>query len=443
VVKAVTILIALLVAIPRAAPAHTIPDDLAIQMWVRAEGPHLYLLVRLPMAAMADTELPFREGVDLDLPRVEAMLPDLAKTWISDWVDFYQGSSRLEQPRIVETRVSLGSDHSFASYAEAWAHVTGPHLPASLDVAPNQAMIDVLFDYAVRSGESNFAIHSRLARLAVRVVTLLRFAPANSAVRSYGFAGDPGVFRLDPRWSDTLARFLPLGFLEILKGTDYLLFLFCAALLFRRARLLIPFAAVFAIANSLTLIAAAYNLVPGALWFPVLFETLIALSVVYVALDVIVDGTPSRRPWLLAGACGLIFGLGFAFALRPALQFGGSHALTAVLSFDAGIALGEIVALAGVAAALILVARLGVHDRIGIICLAALAAHTGWHRMLDRAQWLTVSWPGAAPIPWTPPMPWIAAALLAGVALLASRSYITRAWCITASHFSRIRRATS
>jgi hypothetical protein len=135
----------------------------------------------------------------------------------------------------------------------------------------------------------------------------------------------------------------------------------------------------------------------------------------------------------------LIFGFGFAFALRPALQFGGSHALTAVLSFNAGIELGQLLALAVFVSALGLLFRFGVLERIGTIFLAALAAHTAWHRMLERAQWLSVAkipwptWTGS----WTG---WTAAALLtAGVVYLVAKRYSTRAWRITASAFSRIR----
>jgi hypothetical protein len=35
--------------------------------------------------------------------------------------------------------------------------------------------------------------------------------------------------------------------------------------------------------------------------------------------------------------------------------------------------------------------RLRVPERIATIFLAALAAHTGWHRMIDRARWLSAS----------------------------------------------------
>jgi hypothetical protein len=256
---------------------------------------------------------------------------------------------------------------------------------------PDQAMLDVLFDYPIRSDRSGFAIHSRLARLAVRVVTTLRFVSPAGAMRVYGYQGDPGLFKLDPGWSEPVRRFVPLGFFQILKGTDYLLFLFCVALLFRRSLAIIPFVAAFTAAHSITLIASAYGLAPDALWFPVLFETLIAISIVYMAFENIVAGTPAQYRWMIAFGFGLAYGFGFSFALRPALQFGGAHVLASILSFNIGVELGQLLILGLLILALNLLFRIGVPERIATIFLAALAAHTGWHRMIDRARWLSAS----------------------------------------------------
>ena len=44
----------------------------------------------------------------------------------------------------------------------------------------------------------------------------------------------------------------------------------------------------FTVAHSITLIASAYGVAPDVGWFPPLVETLIALSIVYMALENIV-----------------------------------------------------------------------------------------------------------------------------------------------------------
>jgi hypothetical protein len=410
------------VALPQIGFPHGIPDDVTVQMFAKPEGGRLHLLVRVPFTALADIIFPSRAGGELDLPQVDAMLAGAAKTWISDWIDLYEGDTLLPKPQVVETRVSLPYDTSFASYEEAWAHLMGPRLPGSVEIFPDQAMLDVLFDYPIHSDRSAFAIHSRLARLAVRVVTTLRYVPPGEAMRIYGHQGDPGLFRLDPAWSQAVLRFVPLGFLQILKGTDYLLFLFCVALLFRRSLALVPFVAAFTAAHSITLIASAYGLAPDAIWFPVLFETLIAISIVYLAFENIVAGTPAQHRWMIAFGFGLAYGFGFSFALRPALQFGGSHVLASILSFNIGVELGQGFILGLLIPALNLLFRLGVPERIGTIFLAALAAHTGWHRMIDRARWLSTSqfnWTAGNPALLAIAQRWLMAALiLAGLAYL-------------------------
>jgi hypothetical protein len=139
----------------------------------------------------------------------------------------------------------------------------------------------------------------------------------------------------------------------------------------------------FTVAHSVTLIASAYDLAPDALWFPPLIETLIAVSIVYMALENIATPRPSRR-WLIALGFGLVHGFGFSFALRESLQFAGSHLLTSLLSFNVGVELGQLVVLALLVPALELLFRYVVAERMGTIILSALVAHTGWHWMTDR-----------------------------------------------------------
>ena len=57
---------------------------------------------------------------------------------------------------------------------------------------------------------------------------------------------------------------------------------------FRRIRRADRVVTSFTVAHSMTLIASAYDLGPNALWFPPLIEMLIAVSIVYMALENIV-----------------------------------------------------------------------------------------------------------------------------------------------------------
>jgi len=367
--------------------AHTIPDDVMVQAFGKSDSGRFHLLVRVPFDALADTVFPLRENGELDLDQVNPMLPGVARIWIAEWIAVYQSGKALPKPQVIAARVSPVTDRSFASYDEAWRHLTGPALPVTAEILPSRAMFDVLLDCPIRGGWGDFAIHSRLARLGGRVVTSFEFVRPGTPAVTYGFVGDPGLFTLAPRWGQSVRRFVPTGLLEILKGSDYLLFLLCIALRFRHISQLVPFLMAFSAGHAITLIAAAYGFAPEALWFPIAFESIIALSIVYMAFESI---WPSHRSLLLtAFAFGLAHGFGLAVALRPVLQFGGSHVLASTLSFYAGAVSSEVFVLALLNHMLRLVFMAGVPGRIGTIFFEGIAAHTGWHRMVDRAKWLS------------------------------------------------------
>ncbi len=418
----IILLIATLVlGLPFTAAAHDIPADLTIQAFVKPQGQQLHLLVRAPLKAMADVEFPRRGPGYLDLARIDKSLRDAATIWISRQIEVYEGDDQLSEPQIVEARVSLPSDKSFASYEEAVAHLTDQRLTNDTDLVWDQALIDVLFDYPIRSDQSAFSIRSGLARLGLRVVTVLRFLPPTGVVRAFEFLDDPGIIRLDPRWHQAALHFVKLGFLHILEGTDHLLFLFCLVIPFRRFRSLIAVVTSFTVAHSVTLIASAYDLGPTALWFPPLIETLIAMSIVYMALENIV-GSNVRRRWMITFGFGLVHGFGFSFALRETLQFAGSYLLTSLLSFNIGVELGQLLVLAILIPALEILFRFAVAERIGTIILSALVAHTGWHWMIERGERLLqfrIQWPALTAVLLAGVMRWLMVlVIIAGVVWL-------------------------
>ena len=373
-------------ALPWRAVGHDIPKDATILAFAKPAGQRLHLLVRVPLKAMRDVDFPIQERGNLDLVKLAPLLPDAATIWIGDLIEIYEGESRLPAPRIVATQISLESDRSFASYEEAPAHVTGPKLANEANVLWSQVLLDVLLEYPIQSDRSGFSIHPRLERLASRVVTVLRFLPPGGAVRAYEFLGDPGLVHLDPRWHQAARRFVESGFLHILDGTDHLLFLFCLVIPFRSFRALVPVVTAFTVAHSITLIASAYGLAPDVLWFPPLIEALIAISIVYMALENIVGGSTVHRRWMIAFGFGLVHGFGFSFALRETLQFAGAHLLTSLLSFNIGVELGQLLVLLLLIPMLDALFRFVVAERMGTIILSALVAHTGWHWMIERGD---------------------------------------------------------
>jgi hypothetical protein len=370
----------ILIALP--SKAHDIPADVKVVSFLKPSANRLELLVRVPMQAMQDVEIPTKGPGYLLVSKAEEAIRAAAKMWIIDNVSITENGTALSAPRIAAARIALPSDTSFTDFDKARANVLSPRLSDDLDLAWNQQLLDVLLEYPIRSDKSDFAIAMNFDRLALRVQTSLRYLPPDGAVRGYEFHGNAGSIHLDPRWHQSAWRFLVSGLQHILEGTDHLLFLLCLVIPFRRFKPLVAIVTAFTVAHSITLLASAAGFVPDGLWFPPLIEVLIAITILYMALENIVGSNIERR-WLLAFAFGLIHGFGFSFALSESLQFAGAHLLTALLAFNIGVEFGQLFALAILVPALTFFFHY-VDERIGGIILSALVAHTAWHWMLDR-----------------------------------------------------------
>lgn len=381
-------------AIAPNALAHEIPSDVKINAFVRPLGDRLELLIRVPLSAMREVDFPTRGPGYLVVSGADEALRNAAKLHLIDNITVYENDVLLPAPRILYARVSLPSDKSFTSYEAARAHVEAPGLRDDLELYWNQQLLDVLLEYPIRSDRSEFAIQPRVDRLGLRVSTALRFLPPAGDIRAFEFHGDPGLVRLDPRWHHAAFRFVESGFWHILEGLDHLLFLCCLVIPFRRLRPLVIIVTAFTIGHSISLIASALGFVPDGLWFPPLIETLIAVTIIYMALENIVYaalgklGSDISRRWIIAFAFGIVHGFGFSFALRESLQFAGDHLITALLGFNIGVEIGQIAVLLVLVPALNLLFRYVLPERLGVIILSALVAHVAWHWMIERGEQL-------------------------------------------------------
>jgi hypothetical protein len=388
-------------------PAQT-PADVRINAFVRPAGERLELLIRVPLGAMTAVEFPTRGPGYLDLARAEEALRRAAQL-LADDITVYQNDAALPAPQIVRARVSLASDQSFRSYAQARAHLDEPRLSDDSELYWNQQLLDVLLVYPIGSDRAQFAIRARVAGLGMNVATALGFLSPAGADRAFELRGDPGLIRLDPSRGQALLAFVMSGFWSVLAGIDQLLLLLCLVMPFRRLRALTGIAVAFTAGLSLALLGSAVDFVPDGRWFPPLIETLAAVTIVYTALENIVyaaqrldAGRVLARRWILAFGFGIAHGFGFAFALADRLQLAGDHPVAAQLGFGAGIAAGEVVALLVLMPALALLFRLVVPERLGIVIISALATHTAW-------QWMLARWEALAKFPF----PRLDAALLA------------------------------
>ncbi len=369
----------------RPALAHEIPTDVVIQSYLKPAPDEVTLLLRVPLEAMRDVNLPIRGVSYVDIAAAEPYLRDAAEIWLANFVDIYADGERLAEWRLDGVRLALPSDRSFGSFEEALGTASSDPLPQETNLLPNQALLDVIIRYPLASAATDFAIDAKFGRLGLRTTTVVQFLPSAGVQRVFEFSGSPGLVELDPRWHQAFFRFVSLGIEHILIGIDHILFLLCLIIPFRRLRPLIVIVTSFTIAHSITIIASAFGLTPRALWFPPLIETLIALSIVYMAFENIVGSRWERR-WLIAFGFGLVHGFGFSFALSETLQFAGTHLLTSLLAFNIGVELGQLFLIIIAIPLLNALFRRVPSERMATIVLSALLAHSGWHWMTDRAS---------------------------------------------------------
>ena len=153
--------------------------------------------------------------------------------------------------------------------------------------------------------------------------------------------------------------YLVLGVEHILGGVDHLLFVLALLLVVRGGRRIVATITAFTAAHSLTLVAATLGWihVPGP---PV--EAVIALSIMFVAAEAVHGsqgrpGITARAPWVVAFSFGLLHGLGFAGALA---EVGLPEAAIpiALLMFNVGVEIGQLLFVAAVLALLVMLRRL-------------------------------------------------------------------------------------
>jgi hypothetical protein len=258
----------------------------------------------------------------------------------------------------------------------------------------DQGYVDAHLVYPIRSPHSVFSVRTTIApelgdylKLAIRSVTSENDGKAMVIRRG------SGTVDLNPAWWSAAAGFVGLGMAHIVTGYDHLLFLLCLVIPLRGARQLLAVITAFTVAHSFTLIGSAFGLAPRAAWFPAFVEMVIAMSIVYTALENIVGVNVPRRV-LLGMLFGLVHGFAFSYGLQEELQFAGSHLVLSLFAFNIGIELGQLVALAAMLPVLAVVTRHVLRGRVGTIILSAVLAHAGWHWMQERWDALAkMGWP--------------------------------------------------
>jgi hypothetical protein len=149
-----------------------------------------------------------------------------------------------------------------------------------------------------------------------------------------------------------LSSMVRMGVEHILTGYDHLLFLFGLVLVGGRARSLLKVVTAFTLAHSVTLGVAALGLWTPS---PALVEPAIALSIAYVGVENFFVKDAGKR-WRVTMPFGLVHGFGFASALRG-IALPHDQVPLALLSFNIGVELGQLMVLSLMLPLLVLAAR--------------------------------------------------------------------------------------
>ena len=167
------------------------------------------------------------------------------------------------------------------------------------------------------------------------------------------------VVEAAPRALEVACTYLMLGVEHILLGIDHLLFVLALLMLVKGWRRLLGTITAFTVAHSITLALATLGFVhvPSA---PV--EAVIALSIMFVAAEIVHtragrEGVTARAPWIVAFTFGLLHGFGFAGALSE-VGLPAGHIPLALLFFNIGVEVGQLLFITAVLTLAVLVRRL-------------------------------------------------------------------------------------
>jgi len=139
--------------------------------------------------------------------------------------------------------------------------------------------------------------------------------------------------------TDAAILYLKLGYKHILPlGLDHILFVLSLFLLSPKLKPLLWQATAFTVAHSITLGLAMYHVITPS---PKIVEPIIALSIMYVALENIFSPKLKTSRIGIVFLFGLVHGMGFANALGE-LGLPQNSYLTSLLMFNLGVELGQI-----------------------------------------------------------------------------------------------------
>jgi HupE / UreJ protein len=187
------------------------------------------------------------------------------------------------------------------------------------------------------------AMHKRFQFFLLFISALLIVSPLSAHTINYALEKAPT--------QHVVWYYLQLGIKHIIpEGFDHILFVVSLCLLSTKIKTILWQATAFTVAHSITLALSMKNIIvaPGAV-----VEPIISLSIMFVAIENIL--LTELKPWrvLVVFMFGLIHGMGFASSLNE-IGLPRNKFYTSILSFNAGVEIGQIIVIASVFALIII-----------------------------------------------------------------------------------------
>ncbi len=277
---------------------------------------------------------------------IEAEGPEVRVILTFSATDFHEGPQLdVDQDGQVDAEeLDAGIDALFAAI-EANYQLSAPNPPLETALAEysltaeNVARIRVL--YTFEAEVRDLTVVSTLDRLTQENHQHLlqigegddaRTAVLDSAYPSIDIDYATGI----PFWV-TIGDFVRLGIEHIFTGYDHLAFLLALLLATTTLVSLAKVVTCFTLGHSVTLVLATLGVVAMP---PRLIESLIALSIAYVAIENFVGRTLVHR-WVVTLGFGFVHGFGFSNVLRD-MGLGQSRLAISLFSFNFGVEIGQL-----------------------------------------------------------------------------------------------------
>lgn len=258
----------------------------------------------------------------------------------------------LAAARVVAVRLHpVGSEPGFATREEARAALASSGIfPASV---PETYVGDTVVDVQLRYNGFPMGAAYRISSNAQpdlpdqENTANLLLDYRGAVVRTYRARG----LLLEPievtgSAASAASTFIVEGIRHILEGLDHVLFVICMILGAATMRALVARVTGFTVGHSVTLIMGFFGLAPQASWFIPAVEALIALSIIYAAIDAVSrplgDRTSDTRAVKMTALIGLLHGFGFAFMLQNILKVDAPNVWQSLLAFNIGVEIGQL-----------------------------------------------------------------------------------------------------